>query len=83
MHEIISEAPPSTSGKHVFAFIALSIGVILVGVVFAFGVFTGMNQTYLGVVLAAGFAILAGMLVLYDRMSTAHRIVLEYDEDLW
>lgn len=83
MIEVISEAAPSTSGKHVFGFIALSIGLILVGVVFAFGVFTGMDQTILGVVLSAGFAMLAGMVLLYDRMSSAHRIVLESDEDLW
>lgn len=83
MHEIISEAAPSTSGKHVFAFIALSIGLLLDGVVFAVGVFTGMDQTYLGIILAAGFLMLAGMVLLYDRMTTAHRIVLEYDEDLW
>lgn len=83
MHEIISEVAPSTSGKHVFAFIALSIGLMGAGLVFAVGVFTGMAQTYLGIVLAAGFLMLAGMLLLYDRMSTPHRIVLEYDEDLW
>lgn len=83
MHEIISEAAPSTSGKLVFGFIALSLGLMGVGVVFAIGVFTGMAQTYLGVVLAAGFAILAGMLLLYDRMTTPHRIVLEHDEELW
>lgn len=83
MHKVISEAPASTSGKLVFAFIALSIGLMGVGVAFAFGVFTGMSQTLLGVVLSAGFAMLAGMLLLYDRMSTPHRIILEKDEDLW
>ena len=83
MHEVISETPPTTSGKYVFAFVALSIGLLLAGVTFAYGVFAGISQTILGVVLAAGFALLAGMIMTYSRMMAPHRIVLERDEDLW
>ena len=83
MIEVISETKPSTSGLGVAAFVALSLGLTVVGLGFAYGVIAGVSQTLLGVVLSAGFAILAAMLVLYSRLSTPHRIVLEYDEDLW
>lgn len=89
MHEIISEAESSTSGRHVFVFIAASLGLVLAAVVFVYGVFAGFvsdpatNQMYLGVVLSGAFALLAVILYLYFRMLAPHRIVLEYDEELW
>lgn len=89
MNEIISEATASTSGKHVFVFVAASLGLFVVGLAFAYGVLVGFvsdpatNQTYLGVVLGSGFALLAVIVYLYFRMTAPHRIVLEYDEDLW
>lgn len=83
MHEVISEVPAATSGKYVFAFVALSIGLILVGVGFAYGVFAGISQTILGVLLAAGFAMFAGVIFLYSRMMSSHRVMIERNEDLW
>jgi hypothetical protein len=89
MNDIISQAEASTSGRHVFVFVAASLGLLAVGLAFAYGVFAGFvsdpatNQTYLGVILAVGFALLGVMLYLYFRMAVPHRIVLEYDEDLW
>lgn len=89
MHEIVSEAEASTSGKHVFVFIAASLSLFVLALAFAYGVLFGFvsepatNQTYLGVVLGLGFAMLAVIVYLYFRMTAPHRIVLEYDEDLW
>ena len=89
MHEIVSEAKASTSGKHVFVFIAASLGLFVLALAFAYGVLFGFvsepatNQTYLGVILGLGFGTLAVIVYLYFRMTVPHRIVLEYDEDLW
>ncbi|MFB6153315.1 MAG: hypothetical protein ABEJ27_03590 [Halodesulfurarchaeum sp.] len=83
MHEEVSAAGPSTSGRQVAAFITFSIGLFLVGLAFAGGVVIGLSQTLLGVLLAIGFALLGGMTLLYYRMTASHRILLEYDEELW
>ncbi|MFB6268031.1 MAG: hypothetical protein ABEI31_10255 [Halodesulfurarchaeum sp.] len=83
MNEEVSTAAPSTSGRLVAAFITFSVALFVVGVAFAGGVVMGLSQTVLGVVLAIGFALLAGMLLLYYRMTAPHRILVEYDEELW
>ncbi|MFB6113349.1 MAG: hypothetical protein ABEJ58_04510 [Halodesulfurarchaeum sp.] len=83
MHEVVSEAEATHSSTVAIAFIALSLALFLVGVAFAAGVFLGASQTVLGLVLTAGFAMVPVVLVLYHRLTRPHRVLLEYDEDLW
>ncbi|MFB6124450.1 MAG: hypothetical protein ABEJ59_00640 [Halanaeroarchaeum sp.] len=83
MREVISRAPPSDSTRLMGAFILLSLTLLSAAVGFGVGVFVDFPTSVLGVLLAAAFAAIAGMAMTYHRMFHEHRIVLEYDEDLW
>ena len=64
-------------------FIVLSLVLMSASIGFGVGVFIDLSTTILGVLLAVSFASIAGMAMLYHRLFHEHRIVLEYDEDLW
>lgn len=83
MHEIISRVEPSDSSLLMAGFILLSLVLFVSAIGFAAGVFLGVSTTVLGVTLALTFASLGGMVLSYHRLFQPHRIVLEYDEELW
>ncbi|MFB6069974.1 MAG: hypothetical protein ABEJ76_03045 [Halanaeroarchaeum sp.] len=83
MREVISRTPTSDSSLLMGGFITLSLVLLSAAIGFAVGVFVDLSTTVLGVLLAVSFASIAGMTVTYHRMFHDHRIVLEYDEDLW
>lgn len=83
MREVISRVPPSDSSMLVGAFITTSLVLMAAAVGFGAGIFIGVSTPVLGSLLAVSFASLAVMAVLYHRLFHEHRIVLEYDEDLW
>ena len=83
MSDVISEVAPSQSTASIALFVVLSLGLAGTGAAIAHGVFVGMSQSLLGVLMAAGFAMLALMVLVYSRLRWSHRIVLEYGEDLW
>ena len=83
MHEVISEVEPSSSSKIYGAFIVLSLILAAASIGFAVGVFLPLATMYLGVLLAVAFASMGGMILAYHRLFHPHRIVLEYDDDLW
>lgn len=84
MREVISEAGPSESSRLLtILFVILGIALIWVSIAFTIEVFGPANPTVLGVNLAAGFAIIGLMMIVYYRLFVPHRFVLERDEDLW
>lgn len=84
MREIVSAAPPSpTSRRLTGLFVLLALGLIWVSLAFVIEVFGVGSTPVLGVNLAAGFALIALLAVVYYRLFVPHRIVLEADEDLW
>lgn len=83
MREIISRVPPSDSSTVTGAFIALSLVLVGASTGFAAGIFLEVSTPVLGTTLAIAFASLAGMTLLYHRLFHEHRIIVEYDEDLW
>ena len=83
MREVISSVPPSDSPALLTGFITLSLVLASASITFGVGVFLDFSTTILGVLLATSFAAISGMTLLYHRMSHEHRIVIEYDEDLW
>ena len=83
MREVISRVPPSDSELVVGAFIALSLTLMIGAITFAAGIFANFSTPALGVALAVMFASIGGMALTYHRMFHDHRIILEYDEDLW
>lgn len=83
MHEVISRVEPADSPGLLGAFIVFSLLLTVSALGFAAGVFLGASTTVLGVALALSFASLGGMVLTYHRLFQAHRVVLEYDEELW
>ena len=83
MREVISRTPPTDSSTVLGAFITLSLVLIGASAGFATGIFLEVSTPVLGTTLAIAFASLAGMVLLYHRLFHDHRIVIEYDEDLW
>lgn len=83
MHEIISRVEPANSPRLLGGFILLSIGLTVASIGFAAGIFLEFTTTALGVLLAIAFASIGGMILTAHRLFQEHRIVLEYDEDLW
>ena len=83
MYEAISEAASSQSRGITAIFVLSSLGLLVLGMAFAHGVFTGMAQIYLGLLLSAGFALIAVMLLTSLRLGYTHRITIETDEELW
>lgn len=83
MREVISSVPPTDSSYVMGGFISLSLVLAMAGLGFGGGVLLGTSTTILGVLLAIAFASIAGMAVLYHRLFHEHRIVIEYNEDLW
>ncbi|MFB6093397.1 MAG: hypothetical protein ABEJ77_00450 [Halanaeroarchaeum sp.] len=83
MREVISRAEPSDSPWTMTAFIAASLVLAGAGVGFATGIFAGFSTPILGLALVLAFASIATMALTYHRLFHEHRIVLEYDEDLW
>lgn len=83
MREVISRQPPADSSTLMGAFITVSLVLIAASIGFAAGVFLDVSTPVLGTTLAVAFASLAGMVLLYHRLFQDHRIVIEYDEDLW
>lgn len=83
MHEVLSEAGADDSGATAYGFIAVSVALVVVGIAFAYGVFAGVSQPVLGVILSVGFALLAVGMLLYFRIVSPHRIIMEADEELW
>lgn len=83
MHEVLSRVEPSDSPRLFGAFIVLSLVLAAASIGFAIGIFLEVTTMVLGVLLALAFASLGGMVLTYHRLFHAHRIVMEYDEDLW
>lgn len=83
MHEVISRVGPSDSPVLLGAFILLSLVLTVSSLGFAIGIFLELTTMVLGVLLALSFASLGGMVLSAHRMFHDHRIVLEYDEELW
>ena len=83
MYEVLSNAVPNSSRRWVGLYVLSSLGLVVLGMAFAHGVFTGMSQTVLGLILSAGFALLALALLGYVRVWYPHRVMLETDEELW
>ncbi len=83
MHEVISRVEPSDSSALMAGFILLSLLLTVSSIGFAIGIFLELTTTVLGVLLALAFGSLGGMVLAYHRLFQEHRIVLEYDEDLW
>lgn len=83
MHEIISRVGPADSPGLLAGFILLSITLTVGSIGFAAGIFLEFTTTILGILLAVSFASIGGMILTYHRLFQEHRIVLEYDEDLW
>lgn len=83
MHEVISRVEPSDSPVLLGGFILLSLLLTVSSIGFAVGIFLELSTMVLGVLLALSFASLAGMILSVHRMFQPHRIVLEYDEELW
>lgn len=83
MYEVISEAASSPSRRNSAIFVLSSLGLVVLGSAFAHGVFTGMAQIYLGLLMSVGFALMAVMLLVSLRLGYTHRITIETDEELW
>ncbi|MFW6384956.1 MAG: hypothetical protein ACOCY7_02350 [Halodesulfurarchaeum sp.] len=83
MHEVLHETGANESSTNVAVFALANLGLMVIAVVFAYGVFTGMDQLWLGLLLSAGFALIAVSLLVYSRINFPHRIVLEEDDELW
>lgn len=83
MRRVVSVAPPSTSRRLTAVFVVLSLLLVWIGLAFSIEVFGRANPVVLGLNVGLGFAILAGLVVLYYRLFHSHRIVIEHDEDLW
>ena len=83
MHDVISRVEPSDSPLLMAVFISLSLVLAVSAIGFGAGVFLGLSTTLLGVALALAFASLGGMVLCYHRLFHPHRIVVEYDEELW
>ncbi|MGM0397619.1 MAG: hypothetical protein ACQEQY_01365 [Halobacteriota archaeon] len=83
MREVISRVPSSDSTMLEGAFIAVSLLLTAAAIGFGAGIFLDASTQVLGTLLAVSFASIAVMAVLYHRLFHDHRIVIEYDEDLW
>lgn len=83
MREVISRVPPSDSAMLMGGFITASLVLMTAGIGFGTGVLLGFSTPVIGSLLAISFASLAVMVLTYHRLFHAHRIVIEYDEDLW
>jgi len=83
MREVLSRAPPSDSSVLMGAFITISLVLMGAGLGFGAGILLGASTAVIGSLLAVSFASLGAMALLYHRLFHDHRIVLEYDEDLW
>ena len=83
MYEELSSASTPNSSGLIAVFVVASLGLVGIGLTFAHGVFTGMSQTVLGLLLSAGFALLAIGTLVYFRLGHPHRITVEVDEELW
>lgn len=83
MREVISRAAASDSTTLEGAFIAVSLLLTGAAIGFGAGIFLEVSTPVLGTLLALSFAAVAVMAVLYHRLFYDHRIVIEYDEDLW
>lgn len=83
MHEVLSETGANESSTNVAAFVLANLGLMVIAAVFAYGVFTGMDQLWLGLLLGVGFALIAISLLSYSRLRYPHRILLERDDELW
>ncbi|MFW6003723.1 MAG: hypothetical protein ACOCPT_04820 [Halanaeroarchaeum sp.] len=83
MREVISRAAASDSTPLEGAFIAVSLLLTGAAIGFGAGIFLEVSTPVLGTLLALSFAAVAVMAVLYHRLFYDHRIVIEYDEDLW
>ncbi|MFW5918780.1 MAG: hypothetical protein ACOCSF_01110 [Halanaeroarchaeum sp.] len=64
-------------------FITASLALMTTGIGFGAGVVLGFSTQVIGSLLAVAFASLAVMALTYHRLFHEHRIVIEYDEDLW
>lgn len=84
MRESISEAPANPGSRILLAvYIVLFLALLSVSFDFVVGVLTGSSSSVLGLNLAAGFAIVALMVLVYYRMFVPHRFMIEHDEDIW
>ena len=84
MREVVSSAAPTpTSRRLTVLFVVLSLGLVWVSLAFALEVLGVGDPVVLGVNLGLGFALIAGMLVVYYRLFVPHRLALEQGEDLW
>ncbi|MFB6253841.1 MAG: hypothetical protein ABEI06_04465 [Halobacteriaceae archaeon] len=84
MREIISESSPTPSSKILIGiFVVLNLLLLWVAVAFIIEVFGAADPTILGMNLAAGFALIGLLVIIYYRLFVPHKIVYERDEDLW
>ncbi|MFB6353565.1 MAG: hypothetical protein ABEJ92_05710 [Halobacteriales archaeon] len=84
MRDVISEASPAPTSRLLTAgFVVLSLALLWTAFAFVVEVFGAGDPTVLGLNLAAGFALIGLMAVVYYRLFVPHRLVLEHGEDLW
>lgn len=83
MREVISRVPPSDSSILMGGFITASLVLMGAAIGFGVGIFLDFSTQVIGSLLAISFASLAVMVLTYHRLFHDHRIVIEYDEDLW
>lgn len=83
MREVLSRVPPSDSTLLEGAFITVSLVLAGAAIGFGAGIFLEFGTAILGTLLAVSFASIALMALLYHRLFHEHRILIEYDEDLW
>ena len=84
MREVVSTAAPTpTSRRLTVLFVVLTLGLLWVSIAFVLEVFGVGDNAVLGVNLGLGFALIAGMVVVYYRLFVPHRLALEQGEDLW
>lgn len=84
MREIVSEVTPTPTSRRLTAlFVVLALALVWVSIAFVLEVLGVGDTVVLGINLAAGFAIIALMAVVYYRLFVPHRLVLEHGEDLW
>ena len=83
MREVISSVPPTNSPTLQGAFILTSLVLTGAALGFAAGVLLGLSTAVLGTLLATAFLSIALMAILYHRLFHEHRMMLEYDEELW
>jgi predicted outer membrane lipoprotein len=83
MTEVLSRVPAADSDGLVAGFVLLSLVLAGASIGFAIAIFLELGALILGVLLAAAFAALGGMVLAYHRLSHDHRIVREHGEELW